>query len=40
MPEIEYDELQDILCHQMCYIELELGESLATLLVEEMNEAC
>lgn len=40
MPEIEYDELQDILCHQTCYIELELGESLATLLVEEMNEAC
>ena len=40
MSEIEYDELQDILCHQMCYIELELGESLATLLVEEMNEAC
>ncbi len=25
MPEIEYDELQDILCHQTCYIELELG---------------
>lgn len=40
MPEIEYDELQDILCRQTCYIELELGIDLATLLVEEMNEAC
>ena len=40
MLEIEYDELQDILCHQTCYIELELGIDLATLLVEEMNEAC
>ena len=39
MPEIEYDELQDILCHQMCYVELELGIDLATLLMEEINEA-
>ena len=37
MPEIEYDELQDILCHQMCYVELELGSDLATLLMEEMQ---
>ena len=37
MPEIEYDKLQDILCHQMWYVELELGIDLATLLVEEMQ---
>lgn len=37
MPRIEYDELQDILCHQMCYVELELGSDLATLLVGEMQ---
>jgi len=28
-PEIEYDELQDILCHQTCYIDSELGENLS-----------
>ena len=37
MPEIEYDELQDILCHQMYYVEAELGEDLGTLLMEEMQ---
>ena len=37
MPEIEYDELQDILCHQTYYVEAELGEDLGTLLIGEMQ---
>lgn len=38
MPELEQeDTLQDILCHQMHYIEMELGCGLAALLMEEIQ---
>ncbi len=37
MPELEQeDTLQDILCHQMHYVEIELGVALAALLMEEL----
>ena len=38
MPELEQeDTLEDILSHQMYYVEAELGEDLGTLLMEEMQ---
>jgi hypothetical protein len=29
MPELEYEDFNDILSHQYSYVELELGETLA-----------
>jgi hypothetical protein len=33
MPELEYEDLNDILSHQYSYVELELGETLACALL-------
>lgn len=36
MLELEYENLEEIMCHQACYVEMELGESLAALLMTEI----
>lgn len=37
MIEFEYDNLEEILSHQASWIQCELGEQLAEVLLEEMN---
>ena len=37
MPELEYDEFLDLMSHQQSWIQSELGEQLAGVLMEEMQ---
>lgn len=37
MIEIDYDEFQDIMSHSASWIQSELGEKLAEILLEEMH---
>lgn len=37
MIELEYDEFLDLMSHQQSWIQCELGEQLADVLLEELN---
>lgn len=37
MPELEYEDFNEIMSHQQSWIACELGENLSEVLLEEMN---
>ena len=38
MLELEYENLEEIMCHQTWFVEIELGCGLAALLMEETQD--